>query len=317
MSKPTQPELPLFDAAPPLPQSEPPVVNAAPTPAPPSEPEPMPEPTAPATPPAPLSEIPNPKSEIAPSSRALVVSIHDVSPHTFPAVQQIVAALEEIGVSAMSLLVVADHHRRGHIFDDPAFCQWLQQRAAKGDEIVMHGYHHVRDQHPHESLADKITTRLYTKHEGEFYDIGGADALRIVNEARLEFRKLGLNPRGFIAPAWLLSAGASVALRTLGMEYTTRLRTVEDLAFGRVYESQSLCWSIRAGWRRLLSRLWNPSLYRKLKVNPLLRIAIHPPDIQHPAVWRQIIQLTTLSLADRIPVTYLRWVQARRASKAP
>ena len=246
--------------------------------------------------------------------RAVIISIHDVSPHTLPDVKRILAELEAIGAREFSLLVVANHHRRGHLFDDPDFCRWLQERVfARGDEAVIHGYFHHRDPRPVESLRDKVTTRFYTKGEGEFFDIAGADAIRIVNEARTEFRTLGLDPRGFIAPAWLLSEGAEIALRTLGFDYTTHLRTVEDLAAGVVYQSQSLVWSTRSGWRRAASRLWNASLFRRLHDRSLMRIGIHPPDIQHPAVWRQVVHLTRSALADRTPISYLRWVESSRS----
>ena len=244
--------------------------------------------------------------------RALIVSIHDVSPHTRPAVERILAEFEALGVCEFSLLVVADHHRRGHIFDDPEFCRWLQRRVARGDEAVIHGYFHHRDQRPGESLREKVTTRFYTKGEGEFFDIPGANALRIVSDARAEFRKLGLAPRGFIAPAWLLSEGGELALRTLEFDYTTRLGTVEDFACNRIYHSQSLVWSVRSAWRRWMSRCWNAILFRRLQNNGLMRIGIHPPDIEHSAVWRQILQLTRRALADRTPVSYQRWIESSR-----
>ena len=244
--------------------------------------------------------------------RALIVSIHDVSPHTRPAVERILAELEALGVTQFSLLIVADHHRRGHMFDDPDFCRWLQDRVARGDEAVIHGYFHYRDQRSSETLRDKLTTRVYTKHEGEFFDIAGADALRVVSEARAEFRKLGLDPHGFIAPAWLLSEGGELALRTLGFGYTTRLATVDDFTGGTVYRSQSLVWSTRSAWRRTLSRLWNRSLFRRLRGNGLMRIGIHPPDIEHAAVWRQILDLTRRALADRTAFSYQRWIESSR-----
>jgi predicted deacetylase len=122
-----------------------------------------------------------------------------------------------------------------------------------------------------------------------------------------------LSPKGFIAPAWLLGAEAEMALRELGCEYTTRLGGVTDLQKRQTYASQSLCWSVRAGWRRALSRIWNRLLYRRLAANPLLRIAVHPVDIEHTAIWRQIVALTGQALASREPTTYYEWVVRQRA----
>ncbi len=245
-------------------------------------------------------------------AKALVISIHDVSPLTREATARILERLAEMGATPCSLLVVPDHHGRGHFLDDPDFCAWLKERVDSGDEPVIHGYFHRRDRKPQESARVRLATRFYTADEGEFFDISGADALRLVSQARDDFRKLRLDPGGFIAPAWLLSEGGELALRKLGFDYTTRLGTVTDLPSGRTCASQSLVWSVRSTWRRGLSRLWNKSLFRRLKTAPLLRIGIHPVDIEHRAVWRQIEELTQRALADRTPLTYQQWIETSR-----
>lgn len=244
--------------------------------------------------------------------RALVVSIHDVSPFTLDATQKMLADLHSWGVQAVSLLVVPNHHHRGHFLDHPEFCCWLRERADAGDEIVIHGYYHRRDRHEFESLRDKLVTRFYTADEGEFYDILGADAIRLVQMAREDFSTLKMRPRGFIAPAWLLSEGGETALRVLGMKYTTRLRTLHDLVTGEVWETQSLVWSVRKFWRRIVSLRWNALLFGRLRENPVMRISLHPPDIGYRSIWRQVQRLVTQALADREPVTYLQWIETRR-----
>ncbi len=244
--------------------------------------------------------------------RALVLSIHDVSPLTHAATVRILERFAALGAGPCSLLVVPDHHRRGHFLDDPAFCAWLRERAEAGDEPVIHGYFHRRARKPRESVRVRWITRCYTAEEGEFFDMAGADALRVVSQARDEFRKLGLDPAGFIAPAWLLSEGAEAALRKLGFDYTTRLGGVTDFVQGRAFASQSLVWSVRSFWRRGMSRVWNASLFRRLRAAPLLRIGIHPVDLEHRALWRQIETLIQRALADRTPLTYQQWIESSR-----
>ena len=251
-------------------------------------------------------------SEAPPSRRSLVISIHDVSPVTREATEQILERLAALGAGPCSLLVVPDHHRRGHFLDDADFCHWLQERVNTGDEPVIHGYFHRRERKSQESLRIKLATRFYTADEGEFFDIHGADALRLVSQAREEFRKLGLDPGGFVAPAWLLSAAAEVALCKLGFDYTTRLGSVTDLPAGRTCASQSLVWSVRSFWRRAMSRIWNASLFGRLQNTPLLRIGIHPVDIEYPSIWRQIEELVKHALVDRTPLTYQQWIETSR-----
>ena len=68
----------------------------------------------------------------APFSRSLVVSIHDVSPMTQEATEHMMAELAEIGVHKLALLVVPNHHCKGHFLDHPDFCLWLQAQAKAG-----------------------------------------------------------------------------------------------------------------------------------------------------------------------------------------
>ncbi len=265
------------------------------------------------TPVAPGEPI-RPPLDPARKGRALVVSLHDVSPHTFEACREIVGRLEVAGVSPLTLLVIPDHHRKGHFLDDPAFCHWLKEREAKGDELVIHGFYHQRVPRAGESLRERFLTRTYTAGEGEFFDISGSEALRLVSDAREAFRKLGFQPRGFIAPAWLLSQAAERALRKLGFAYTVRLREVIDLPCERRHAAPSLVWSVRSWWRRVASRVWNRRLYRKSVRKPLLRIGIHPVDLQHRAVWAQVEALTRQAAAERELFSYARWIEQTRTS---
>ena len=247
----------------------------------------------------------------------LVVSIHDVSPLTRADSAAILEALGRLGIAKTSLLVIPNHHRRGHFLDDADFCAWLKSLAEGGHEIVMHGYFHQRERRVGETAKAKIVTRFYTADEGEFFDLDEGEACDLVTRSRDEFSSIGLHPRGFIAPAWLLSAAAERALKKLSCEYTTRLATVSDLARETIHASQSLCWSVRSAWRRAASLGWNAFLFRKLRTNPLLRVSIHPPDIHHPAVWRQVCALLTRALAARVPVTYHTWVANQRGDVSP
>ena len=247
-----------------------------------------------------------------PTVRALVVSLHDVSPRTREACVRAIEELGALGVHRTSLLVIPDHHHAGHFRSDPVLCVWLGKLARQGHEIVIHGYHHQRERRAREGPLAKFTTRVYTADEGEFYDLDREAARALVHRAREDFRAAHLDPRGFIAPAWLLSRAAEKALRDVEIEYTTRLGSVLDLQTKRRHRSQSLVWSVRSAWRRETSRVWNALLFRRLARKPLLRIAIHPLDLEHPAIWAQIKRLITRALADREAVTYLDWVQRQR-----
>jgi predicted deacetylase len=246
---------------------------------------------------------------------ALVVSVHDVAPATRARVEEIVADLAHHGVAVCSLLVIPNYHHRGCFTEDSAFVRWLQDLETKGHEIVIHGYFHERPSRGGETPAERFFTQLYTKGEGEFYDLDYEEALRRISRAREEFAGAGLTPRGFIAPAWLLGAAAARAAADAEMEYTTRLTGVRDLRSGEDFHARTLAYSVRSGWRRTASLAWNTALANHLAGAPLARVSIHPPDRDYPEIWRQILRLTDRLIQNRTPTTYRDWIAERRARR--
>jgi predicted deacetylase len=242
----------------------------------------------------------------------LVVSIHDVAPSNRELIDKMISSLGHRGVRVCSLLVVPDYHHQGLFTKDRQFVSWLRDLEVDGNEAVIHGYFHERPLRSDESLRDKFLTRFYTRHEGEFYDLDYTEALERITNARDEFRAAGLAPRGFVAPAWLLSEAAERAARDAELEYTTRLHAVRDLRSGEEFAARSIVYSVRASWRRTASRAWNATLFRLLQSSPLLRISIHPPDYSYPAIWRQIVGLIEATAASRTTTTYQDWIAQQR-----
>src|SRR5262249_46116999 len=242
----------------------------------------------------------------------MVVSLHDVAPSSQKIANTIISELGRHGVSVCSLLVVPDYHHQGLCTRNQQFVSWLRGLEAEGHEIVIHGYFHERPRAAKESWRDKFFTRFYTQHEGEFYDLSYDEALRRITTAQDEFRASGLNPHGFVAPAWLLNKDAELAARDAGLEYTTRLHKVCDLRAGGAFVARSIVYSVQRNWRRGLSRMCNATLFRFLKDTSLLRISIHPPDYSHPRIWRQIIALIERSIPSRTMTTYRNWISEQR-----
>src|SRR5688572_28260444 len=147
------------------------------------------------------------------SPRSIVISVHDVHPGSRAICAQILGEFAALGVDRCSLLVVPDFHRQGVFVEDGAFCEWIAEQARRGHEIVAHGYHHLRPRAANESARQMLTTRIYTADEGEFFDLDRAAAAALLLRVRDVFRRAGLAPTGFIAPAWLLSADAEEVLR--------------------------------------------------------------------------------------------------------
>jgi uncharacterized protein len=254
---------------------------------------------------------------VAPSATRdyLVVSLHDVAPSTQSIADKILSELTQKGIRHCSLLVVPDYHHQGASMQDRQFVSWLRNLEATGHEIVVHGYFHERPRRANENAFEKFVIQFYTQGEGEFYDLDYDEAFQRIKTARDEFRAAGLKPRGFVAPAWLLSSAAERAARDAEMEYTTRLRNVRDLRSGETFPARSLVYSVRNGWRRATSLIWNAALGSALKNKPLMRLSIHPPDYSYPAIWRQIIDFVSAIDRSRTPTTYQDWIAEQRLKR--
>jgi predicted deacetylase len=252
---------------------------------------------------------------IAAASRqqdALIVSVHDLSPSTRAAAENILLELTRKGVRSCSLLVVPDYHHQGPFTDDRQFVSWLRGLEADGYEIVIHGYFHQRPARANESPQDKFITRFYTRYEGEFYDLDYEEAFRRIARARDQFREAGLNPRGFVAPAWLLGQEGERALRDAELEYTTRLRTIRDLRIEKDFPARTAVYSVANQWRRTVSLAWNGALFSLMKTSALLRVSIHPPDFLYPPIRKQILDSLDRMRELRTPTTYRDWIAEQR-----
>jgi predicted deacetylase len=247
--------------------------------------------------------------------RSFVVSVHDVAPCTREASGKIIEALKDAGVRTASLLVVPNYHRQGSATGDPAFVSWLRDLEARGYEIVIHGYFHQRPRRANEGVTEKFMTRIYTREEGEFFDLDYEEALARITKARDEFKAARLSPFGFIAPAWLLSAEGERAARDAGMQYTTRIDSVLDLLTGEREGTRSLVYSVQSGWRRTVSLGWNAALARSLEMRELARLSIHPPDFAEPKVRGQILQFIERFVRTRNATTYRDWIGSQRTNQ--
>jgi len=242
----------------------------------------------------------------------IIVSLHDVAPSNQQIAETIISELVQRGVNVCSLLVVPNYHHQGLFTRNQQFVSWLRGLEADGHEIVIHGYFHERPCEAEESFRDKFLTKFYTQQEGEFYDLTYDEALHRITAAQAEFRTSGLKPRGFVAPAWLLSKEAERAARDAGMEYTTRLHKVCDLRAGGEFVARSIVYSVQRNWRRGISQICNATLFRYLEGRPLLRMSIHPPDYSHPRIWRQVTGMIERAIGSRTATTYQDWIAQQR-----
>ena len=244
-------------------------------------------------------------------ARSLIVSLHDAHPRSHREIAEQIEFLAEYGITRTSILVVPDFHHEGTLARSEAFCADLCRWQEFGHEMVLHGYFHDRKESPREEWGTLFWTRFYTNQEAEFLDLPLETARQRLADGRALLKAQGLRIEGFIAPAWLMAPKVPGLLADAGFRYTNRLRDILTLRHGNEMSipSQSLCYSTRSGWRRLASLAWNKQLFGKLRETNLLRLSLHPRDLEFPRVRRQVDQILRAALRRQFrPVTYGEYV---------
>jgi hypothetical protein len=242
---------------------------------------------------------------------AVCVVLHDVADRTLPLSRRLLAEVHAVARVPVTLLAVPRY--RG---DAPSaeLEAWLGERASRGDEIALHGFTHTDERAPTGPL-DRLRRRVYTRGEGEFWDIGQADAAARLRAGAGWFAANGWPLRGFVAPAWLLGPQAWAALREArALRYTATLRYLHLLEDGRRMTAQSLVYSTDNAWRRAASKAWVALVARTQAKAPLLRLELHPGDVRDPAIRRQWQRLLAGALQAREAQTLGGFAAAFRRS---
>lgn len=239
---------------------------------------------------------------------AFALVLHDVAPSTWQCYRDFVANIDSMGAIPLTLLVVPDYHRQGCLSQMPDFVAMMERRLACGDELVVHGYHHDDPGPIGWSLREGFMRRLYTR-EGEFFRIDPVQC-RIRLEAAVQlFARLGWPLTGFVPPAWLLGSAARAVLAEFPFRYSSDPSAIIRLPGFERLAAPSLVWSARSGWRRLLSRQWNQWQLQRQQDAPLLRLGLHPVDMEHAAVRRYWLETIAELLDQREPLTKIAWLE--------
>ncbi len=239
---------------------------------------------------------------------AFAIVLHDVAPATWPAYQGFVTELDRRHGPPLTLLVVPDYHRQGRLDRFSDFLALLEGRLERGDELVLHGYHHDDPGPLPLSPRAWIRRRIMT-HEGEFAALSGAEARRRLERGIELFRRQGWPLRGFVPPAWMLGEEARSALMESPFRYTSNPSALLQLPDFSPCEAPSLVWSARSGWRRGLSLLWNRRRLERNRHAPLIRLGIHPVDMRFPLsrdYWMETIEAL---LSSRRATTKWEWLE--------
>lgn len=231
----------------------------------------------------------------------LLVSIHDVAPPNLPAVQRLWQLCRDAGV-VPALLVVPDWHGHAPIERDAGFLSWLRGAVSDGAELLLHGERHDEVGRPR-ALGDELRAAGRTAREGECLTLDAAQLEALVARGLARLTALGFGAHGFVPPAWLMRADARPGAHAAG----ARLTEDEDavyLASGRRIATPALRWSARTPLRARGSVLVAEGRWRLQRRTPVMRLALHPHDLDDPAVTRSVTRALQRWTAGRRVVTY-------------
>ena len=238
--------------------------------------------------------------------KKLLLSLHDFHPGSR---EQIDAQLEfclSRCPGRASVLVIPEHHHGVSVEACPESLRTLERWQKAGHDLAVHGYFHDRKGLPD---ASWFWTRFYTRGEAEFFRLGLEEAESRIDRALAIWRRQGWAAAGFVAPAWLLEPGTEAILRRKGFAYTCRLTEVIHLADGRKDRAWAGAYSLRSAWRAL-ARRWHPWWKATWGGRKLVRLSLHPADLEVAFVRDQVgALLQELSAEGYQSVSYAEHVQ--------
>jgi uncharacterized protein len=235
--------------------------------------------------------------------RELLVSVHDVTPAHERSLEVLYRLLDELGVRRYALLVVPNWHGAWPLAQFPAFTAGLRERAAAGAEIVLHGLRHD-EVGQRRTLAHWAHTVGRTDREGEFASLEAPEAAARIDQGLAVLRKAGLEPLGFVPPAWLARPELEPVVRAAGLGFTEDTHAVTAVRLGQRIPAPATCWSTRGAWRRTGSGVVAAARLRLEQGRPLVRVAFHPPDAQWPGVLTSCRRTLTTLLERRHVISY-------------
>jgi predicted deacetylase len=233
---------------------------------------------------------------------SLLVSIHDVTPALADGVTQLWTLCVGRGVRP-ALLVVPDWHGAWPLESYPSFVHWLRARAADGAEIVLHGERHDEVGLPR-GLGDSVRALGRTAREGEFLTLDGAAALERIARGLARLRALGLDPVGFVPPAWLARSEGHDAAGGAGLGFSEDDRTIHLYPSGRRVPSPVVRWSARTPVRAWGSVAVARARWALQGRADFPRIAFHPQDLAHAATAAALGPTLDRWLGRHAPISY-------------
>jgi predicted deacetylase len=238
---------------------------------------------------------------VPPSARTIAVALHDIEPATFERCALIRDWLDDHGVDRVTLLVIPARDLHPLHERCPEMVDWLAERRRLGDSIAQHGFQHERLRRA--SRFPRLPAPGRARRGAEFAGLDDAETRRAVEAGWRVLKLAGIEPDGFVAPAYAYTPALRRTLRTrfrwwaslfglhgaLTLERPCAYAAAEDSLSSRRREDPSMAWRRLApawsfGAESLPGRMASPALIRAggLCSGRTLRLDLHPADLEHP-----------------------------------
>jgi predicted deacetylase len=234
----------------------------------------------------------------------LLISLHDVTPFHFARLLKAEALLQEMGVRKATYLFIPNYHGRFASADYLEFVAWCRGPRPFEVEWQLHGDHHLEAlpsaNNQDSRGTDQWKRRLLTAGEGEFLALDSEAQRAKLTSGWAAFHKcLGYEPSGFVAPAWLFNSRLFAILEEMGFRFTEDRHRIFALQQGQSLRSPVITWATRTTLLKYGSIAAAPMLGHLWKTAEVLRVAIHPFDLDHHQTVASIRRLVTSAIQDR------------------
>jgi uncharacterized protein len=236
------------------------------------------------------------------SPRTIAVAVHGIEPATFSRCALIRDWLDDHGVDRVTLLVIParDLHPVGE--RSPEMVAWLGERGRRGDSIAQHGFHHPASRPAGPGLTRPLARG---RRDGEFTRLDGTETRRAVHAGWRVLKLAGIEPDGFVAPAYAYTAALRDELRGRFRWWADMLhvhRAQEPAQRPRPPLSPALSLATEGPFARALS----PVVLRAGALLPTstLRVDLHPADLRHPRHMIALERVLARNGTRRVAVTY-------------
>lgn len=200
-----------------------------------------------------------------------LVSVHDVMPETLVPVEQVVRLVERTGHMA-TLLVVPGREWSATALDT------LRRMQASGHRLAGHGWsHRVEAIH---GLKHRLHGRLLSRNAAEHLALPPERIIERIHRCYVWFPEHGFEPPDlYVPPAWALGLKRT-QLAGLPFGRIETLLGFHDLASGRFETVPLVGFEADTATRALALAIQNRLQLRLGRARRLLRVAIHPRDLQ-------------------------------------